>query len=76
MLAVTRELVIDDVFALATPLAAEQIKSTQMWRRFAELAVEREFEVEPREHFRSFANLSWALAKVGYSGAPFWNFIE
>lgn len=47
-----------------------------MWKRFAELAVEREFEVEPREYFRSFSNLSWAMAKIKYEGVQFWSFME
>lgn len=76
MLSTSREIKIDDVFALATPLAAEQIKSPQMWQRFAEIAVQKEYEVDPREYFQSFANLSWAMAKVNYSGLQFWAFIE
>lgn len=47
-----------------------------MWDRFAKLAVEREYEVEGREYFRNFANLSWSMTKVSYGGSDFWQFIE
>ena len=47
-----------------------------MWNRFAKLAVEREYEVEARDYFTKFANLSWSMTKVNYSGQDFWRFME
>ena len=41
----------DDVFVLATPLAAEKIRSPEMWARFARIAVEKEYEVDGKEYF-------------------------
>ena len=75
-LAESYELKIDDVFVMATPLAAEQIQSPQMWSNFAKIAVEREYEVESRDYFKNYANLAWAMSKVGFSGGEFWTFIE
>lgn len=75
-LSVSYELKIDDVFMLATALAAEQIQSPEMWKTFARIAVEKEYEVEEREYFKSYANLSWAMSKVSFEGQEFWQFIE
>lgn len=75
-LSVSYELKIDDVFTLATPLAAEQIQSPKMWQTFARIAVQKEHEVEQREYFKNYANLSWAMSKVSYEGQEFWQFIE
>ena len=75
-LAVSKEIKIDDVFVLAMALAAEQIKSPEMWTAFAHIAVEKEYEVEESDYFKNFANLSWAMTKVSYSGSDFWIFIE
>ena len=75
-IAISHELKIDDVFVLANSLATERIKNTAMWHRFAQVAVEREFEVEDKDYFKSFANLAWSMSKVSYDGQAFWNFIE
>ena len=76
MLATSKEVKVDDVFVLSMALAAEQIQSPQMWDTFARIAVQDEWAVDQREYFKSYANLSWAMTKVGYSGQDFWNFIE
>jgi len=47
-----------------------------MWKTFARVAVEREYEVDERDYFKSYANLSWAMSKVSYGGQDFWQFIE
>ena len=47
-----------------------------MWEAFAQIAVEKEWAVQESEYFKSYANLSWAMTKVGYSGSEFWSFIE
>jgi len=47
-----------------------------MWKTFARIAVEKEYEVEEREYFKSYANLSWAMSKVSFEGQEFWQFIE
>ena len=47
-----------------------------MWDAFARLAVEKEYEVDEKEYFKSFSNLAWAMTKVDYSGSDFWGFIE
>lgn len=72
----SKEIKIDDVFVLATALAAEQVKSKAMWDTFARIAVEKEYEVEERQYFKSFANLAWAMSKVQFDGSQFWPFIE
>ena len=64
------------MFVLATALSAEQIKNPAMWQTFARIAVEKEYEVEAKEYFRNYANLAWAMAKIGLSDEPFWTFIE
>ena len=74
--AISGELKIDDVFVLSMALAAEQVKSPVMWDAFARLAVEKEYEVDEKEYFKSFSNLAWAMTKVDYSGSDFWGFIE
>lgn len=75
-LATSKDLKVDDVFVLAMALAAEQIKSPEMWSAFAQIAVKDEWAVPQKEYFKSYANLSWAMTKVGYTGAEFWDFIE
>ena len=46
-----------------------------MWKRFAEVAVEREYEVEEKDYFANYAGLSWAMTKAKYEGPEFWQFI-
>ena len=47
-----------------------------MWDRFAQIAVEREYEVEEKDYFKNYANLAWSMSKVKYDGQAFWTFIE
>ena len=47
-----------------------------MWEAFARIAVDDEWAVEERDYFKNYANLSWAMTKVGFAGSNFWSFIE
>lgn len=61
---------------LGKPLAIEEVKDMDMWNHLARIAVENEHEVPANEYFRSYADLSWAMSKVGYDGQTYWTFIE
>ena len=43
-----------------------------MWEMFAQIAVKKEYEVEPKEYFSSYANLAFSMSKIGYDGQAFW----
>ena len=76
MLSRAENLKIEDIIALAMPLAAEQIKEEKVWKMFAKIALEKEHEVPAPEYFSTYANLAWCFAKVDCCEASFWNFIQ
>ena len=43
-----------------------------MWQMFAQIAVAKEYEVDPKEYFVSYANLAFSMSKVEFEGQTFW----
>ena len=43
-----------------------------MWQMFARIAVAKEYEVDAKEYFQSYANLAFSMSKVDFDGQVFW----
>ncbi len=54
------------------PLAAEQIKSEQVWKRFRDIVVEN----ESRLTFADYVNLAWSFTKVEFRDPVLFKQIE
>ncbi len=62
----------EDMLQWSLPLAAEQIKSEQVWKRFRDIVVEN----ESRLTFADYVNLAWSFTKVEFRDPVLFKQIE